>query len=220
MSSIKRGITIGVPFTGRKLVPEWGWTFAQLRWPMNCDLVFERVEDTEIGAAREELAERARLHGTHYLFFLDEDVAPPLNAVKLLLEAMDARPDAVIIGGIYTDKNDPTQPMVFNEPGNGPYWDWEYGKCFKLGFGVATGCSLINVELLDRIPRRWFQTVETDRERWTEDMWFCKQAREAGFSVYAHGGVLCRHFDLTTGKSYSLSSNSKPFRNFKGDFHV
>lgn len=212
--SIKRGLTIGIPTTGQAVPFEWAWTLGQLRLPMNVDTRWERTDNTEIGEARCELAERARLHGSQALFFLDHDVVPPLNALKLLWQALDEHPDAAIIGGVYTDKDEPTQPMVFDAPGCGPYWDWSIGDVFRVGFGVATGCSLINVALLDSIPRPWFGTVDEPGERWTEDMYFCRAAREAGHSVYVHGGILCRHYDLRTGKCYSLSPQTKPFRKF------
>lgn len=209
------GLTIGIPFTGRMLPPDWGWTFGQLRWPMNVNLRFERTDGLPVDQARCELAERAVRFGTRWLFFLDEDVVPPLNAVKRLIQAMDERTDCAAIGGIYCDKTDPPQPMVFDEPGNGPSWDWTYGEVHRCGMGVATGCMLINVPLLARVPKPWFRTVDEPFERWTEDMWFCRQVHEAGLAMYAHGGVLARHFDLSTGKCYFLSSDSKPFRNVK-----
>jgi GT2 family glycosyltransferase len=211
---IRRGLTIGIPFTGRKLVPEWGWTFAQLRWPMNVDLRYERAEGMEVGDARNQLAESALLAGSRWLFFLDEDVVPPLSAVKQLIQAMDERPDAAMIGAIYSDKTEPCQPMVFDEAGAGPFWDWDVGEVFRVRFGVATGCSLIDVRKLEDIPRPWFRTVDGQAERWTEDMWFCRQVRESGSSVYAHGGILCRHYNLGTGKAYFLDPHSKPFRKF------
>jgi GT2 family glycosyltransferase len=210
----RKGLCIGIPFTDRPLPREWAWTLAQMEFPMNCDLWWEKTDCMEIAEARNHLAETAQLHGARWLWFLDEDVVPPVNAVRLLIQAMETHPDAAMVGGIYTEKDEFAAPMVFEDFGAGAFWDWTIDDVFPVK-AVATGCSLINAGLLERIPKPWFRTVEEQFERWTEDMWFCRQIAEAGLRVLAHGGVLCRHFDLKTGESYFLPSGTQPYQRYR-----
>jgi hypothetical protein len=45
----------------------------------------------------------------------------------------------------------------------------------------------------------------------TDDMYFCRKVREAGFRLLAHGGVLPAHWGQD-GNCYRIAEDTYPFR--------
>jgi len=54
---------------------------------------------------------------------------------------------------------------------------------------VGGGCLLIHREVLAKVPRPWFSA----REGGTEDFYFCRKAKQAGFEIYGDMSVICDH---------------------------
>lgn len=198
------GLVLGLPFCGRPVSPEWALALSSLNYPANMNLSISALKGIEVGEARCRIARHALELNAKYLFFLDDDVAPPYFAVRRLIYALEqAPPEFMVAGGIYANKHShPAEPMVFQDDGMGPFWQWKAGESFECQ-GLGTGCMLIKTEVFRHLPEPWFETVNVCDEasdvrkiEMTDDLYFCKKVRDAGFKLIADGGVLCLHWDV------------------------
>lgn len=220
-------LVTGIPFSGRYVAPEWALSLMHLRYPRNCRTGQYAVKGLGREIARTKLVEKALSEDAEYLFFIDDDTAPPLDTISLLMRELDTDPDAMVIGGIYTTKQEPIEPLVFMGQGKGPHWKWKYGEVFPC-WGIATGCMMIRCEVFKKIPTPWFRDIDDiesvgedthvfgkegkpDIFRMTDDLYFCKKVNDAGYKVLAHGGVLPVHWDQK-GYGHTLPANAYPVR--------
>ena len=152
-----------------------------------------------------------------YVMTLESDNLPPPDAHIRLLESIEQFGlDAV--SGIYFTKGDINMPMAYGSPE-------EYKRTGVLDFkpldirealtkgqvvevnGIAMGCSLYRMELFKQIPPPWFVTVNDivpgkGAMGFTQDLYFCKHAREAGKRFGVDMRVRVGHLDLGTGVVY------------------
>ena len=211
-STVNKFLAIGVPLVGRPVAPEWALAFRGLHWPLNYNVAIVPTKGMEVGEARNTIAKHAIDFGAKYLFFLDDDVAPPQHAIRHLMYALQNCDDpekTMVAAGIYVGKWNPPEPFVFMDNGEGAYWRWKRGQVFECHM-IGTGCMLINTEVFKHIPEPWFKTVDSWDENvpWktegapvcggvqvTDDLYFCNKVREAGFKILADGDVLPIHWD-------------------------
>ena len=212
-------LTFGVPFGGRPVTPEWSFAYSHISFPLNMNVHHLPIFRKPVEVAREEIITRAKKKGSRFVFMIDDDVQPPLNALRLMLDAMEQH-GAAAITGIYSTKADPTQPLIFREPGGGPFWHWRQGEVFEIAEAGA-GCLLIDLEKLKDIPQPWFQWIDdnVDIEKGefqmgscSEDLHFCRLLQKHGLKMLAHGGVLCLHWNHETGRYFTLPEDSYPLR--------
>lgn len=217
----------GIPFSGRYVAPEWALTMMHMRYPRNVRQGQYATKGLEREVARTTLVQKALDEKAEYLFFIDDDTAPPLDAPSLLMRELETDPDAMVIGGIYTTKTDPEEPLVFLGQGHGPHWKWKFGDVFPC-WGLGTGCMMIRTEVFNKISKPWFRDISDIEEvgddtqvfskdgkpdifRMTDDLYFCKKVIDAGYKILAHGGVLPVHWDQK-GRGHVLPANSYPIR--------
>lgn len=207
--NLHRGIAIGIPSNGRGVPVEFAVALATQAWPLNVTLHYIHSKGLEVGEARNAIIKEALKSKVKYIWFLDDDTVPPPDACRKLVYELELS-DAAACGGIYVDKQTPPSPLVFKEWGTGPFLDWHKDEVFQVA-GIATGCLLVKAEVFERLPEPWFKTVSepspepgVNRLTMTDDMFFCQKLEEAGYRVLAHGGVLCEHHDLVSGKVYTV----------------
>jgi SAM-dependent methyltransferase len=214
------GLMIGIPTLGRPLTLDWAMAFKGLCPPINYNYNHMVVKNQPVDVAREAIAEKALEQGNKYLFFLGDDVVVPNPTLRQLIFRMEQNPKIGVVGGVYCSKSDPPAPLVFRENGMGSYWDWKAGEFFQVS-GLGMDCTLIRTEVLSKMSKPWFKTVDTDQfkdgvnqaDMWTEDLYFLnKLSKETDFEIWCDGSLICGHEDVYTGKTYSLSSNSLPLR--------
>lgn len=214
-------IVFGLPLSGKPLPPQIMLAFKDLSAPMNTNMVTLQCVGQQIADARNHFAQQALDLGAKYLFFMDEDVAIPPFALRELCFQLEHHPEWGVIGGIYALKCEVPEPLVFKGPAQGPYWHWRAGEVFECS-AIGMGCTLIRAEVFKDFPAPWFRTVQDlDAQLdnipkgtvWTEDLWFCHQLKEkTKWKLAAHGGILCPHYDLVTGRAYELNPESYPMR--------
>lgn len=219
----KIGLVVGLPFCGRLLVPDWALAFAAVNYPGNTNIEFRAIKGGEVGPARNEIAQHALDSGAEWLWFVDDDTAPPFFAPrKLIQDLKEADPDVMVAAGIYVSKQEYPEPLVYLDEGSGPHWRWKIGDVFECGL-IGTGCMMIRVELFKHLPKPWFRTVDVvpdglvDGElvmgaSYSDDLYFCKKVKEAGFRILADGGIVCVHWDRNTQTPYSLPKDSYPLK--------
>lgn len=217
------GLTIGIPTLGRPVPLQWALAFKSLNPPINYNTNFVILPGMEVGVARNEIAKRAIEHDSKYLFFLGDDVEIPNHTLRTMIYRMEQDEKIGVIGGVYCAKADPAYPLVFRENGRGSYWDWKVGEFFPCT-GLGMDCTLIRVSLLKELAEKGgdlFKTVKSDKfldginsaEEWTEDLFFLgRVAKETDFQIFCDGGIICKHWDVYGGKSYTLPNDSLPMR--------
>ncbi len=222
-----RKLVLAVPFGGRPVAPEWHISMINMGIPKGARHGHLYTKGTKRDEARCKLAEKAIEMGADYLFFADDDTAPPTDALSLLYRELEVTPEAMVCAGIYTNKQAPIEPLVYMAQGEGPHWNWKYGDVFPC-WGIATGCMLIRTEVFHTLPKPWFRDIDSIDEvgtdthvfgndgiptdfRMTDDLYFCQKVRNAGHTILAHGGVLPVHFDQR-GLGHVLPDNAPPLR--------
>jgi hypothetical protein len=218
------GILLGIPFT-RHPVPEWAMSIVTQSYPIGTNLTIFTTKYLEVGEARNQIADKAVELDTRYVWFVDDDTAPPNFAARKLIYELEKNgppfDKAMVCGGIYCTKEDPPYPIVFKEEGQGAYWDWKVGDVFECN-GIGTGCMMIRTELFKKLPKPWFKTVDIEptdakqfKHQMTDDLYFCRNVREAGYKILAHGGVIPIHWDEKTETPFMLPTGCPPLREYE-----
>lgn len=133
--------------------------------------------DQRINLAKAMLSE-----GHDYLLMLDSDMRFPSDALLRMLERQEA-----IVTSNYSTRRAPAEPVAFKscttleklyttEDSTG------LEECSANGLGVA----LIHRSVFEETPKPWFYMpyIPASDGFWGEDVWFCNQARKAGFPVF------------------------------------
>lgn len=115
------------------------------------------TNDTLTSHNRNALAEKAT---GEWIFFIDYDTVPPLDALPRLL-ALD-RP---FCGGVYYHRNDPHMPLLYwRNPETGLYGviaDYEKGALVEVD-ATGMGCTLIHRQVFDDIVANYRQFSRSD----------------------------------------------------------
>jgi len=152
-----------------------------------------------------------------YVLTLEDDNLPPVDAHLRLLESIEEfKYDAV--SALYFTKGDVNMPMAYGDPA-------ESVRTGVLGFqprdvraalaagqimpvnGIAMGCALWRMDLFRDIPAPWYVTLNDlvpgkGIVGMTQDLSFCKRAREAGKRFAVDMRVKVGHLDIGSGVVY------------------
>jgi GT2 family glycosyltransferase len=136
------------------------------------------------------------INATH-LLNIDSDMIFPPDALQKLLKA-----DKDIVGvnyrqrGNHQDQDFTVSTIKFPNEDNTGYrevrvndFPTELFECAAVGLGL----TLIKMEVFDKLPFPWFRTTENKELHSTEDIVFCKDAREAGFEVWCDPTIQMKH---------------------------
>jgi cellulose synthase/poly-beta-1,6-N-acetylglucosamine synthase-like glycosyltransferase len=124
-----------------------------------------------------------------YLFFLDSDTIPPANALTRLLSH-----NLPIVGGLYFRKTPPFDPLLLRHAGGimyEPIYDFPANGLVEVD-ATGLGCMLVKREVLDSLGKPWFK-FDGDL---SEDYYFCRKAKEAGYKIMVDTGVQCDHLGI------------------------
>lgn len=209
---------IGLPFCGRPVMPEWALAMMAQAYPLNMTIEFAPLKGRKIDEAKNEITRHAIDAGAKYLWFVDDDTAPPPHAARKLIIDLETAPDAVMVAaGIYVSRQEYPEPLVYLKNGEGAFWKWKAGEVFEC-CGIGGGCMMIKVEVFKHLPEPWFKTVDcySDQDgienQFTDDIYFCDKVIKAGFKILADGGVLPIHWDTASQTPYCIPEDSYPFQ--------
>ncbi len=161
--------------------------------------------------ARNEICAAALQDGCDYLLFLDCDMVHPSDLVERLLLV-----DQPVVTARYHLKKPPFAACVFMHdrvtPGPRQYRTIHFGRGVFEIHACGAGALLIRRDVLTAIAERkghnWFryQRGPTPPHDFSvsEDIWFCEQARAAGFSIWCDWELECGHVtNHIIGKSFN-----------------
>jgi len=132
-----------------------------------------------------------------HLVNLDIDHTHRANVVHKLAAACGMYDDIKIVGGINFQRPEPHTPCawrlrdgeIYNVTG---WMDGLVEEVVKIGFG----CVMIAREVFEAIERPWFMYDYTDASPGVypgPDMYFCKKATAAGFSIWCDYSITSPH---------------------------
>jgi hypothetical protein len=175
----------------------------------------------EVGIAYNKMVEWVLAHPElkkwKYVMTIEDDNLVPPDAHVRLIESIEwGKFDAV--SGIYFTKGDINMPMAYGDPA-------EYKRTGVLDFrprdvrealaagqimpvcGIAMGCALWRMELFREIAAPWFVTVADvvpgqGAVGFTQDLYFCKRAVEAGKTLAVDLRVKVGHLSVADGVVY------------------
>jgi len=137
-----------------------------------------------------------------YIFFIDSDTGVPHEGLKKLVEHQKD-----IVSGLYFQRYPPYNPtfkkLQKNEFGNDQYLPiLDYPEGLVEVDMVGAGCLLISRRVCENLMEPYFFSPEQD---YTEDTYFCLQAKKAGFSIYVDTTVKCLHDTAMTVDEVTFS---------------
>lgn len=148
-----------------KNLPEW-------QFPFFCP------RRTSIDNMRNATIVNAIQTGSKYVFFYDDDVVVPGNALPKLLNLMENNPKIAVASGLTYIRKYPFQPMLFkgdsqtlvNYSDFRKYIDTD-GILYKNLGAVGFSCVLINVKYLENLKPPYCLTGSRN----TEDVYLCRR---------------------------------------------
>ena len=188
--------------------------------PMNHKRAMMFCIGDEVGIAYDNLITAiladAELSTYRYIMTIESDNLVPPDAQKRLTETIEAGMwDAV--SGLYFTKGPVNMPMAYGDPahfestGDLEFRPRDVAACLAAGRvmpvnGIAMGCALWRMDLFRTMPKPWFVTVNDLMDGkamgFTQDLWFCRQARLKGHRFAVDTRVKVGHLDITTGEVY------------------
>jgi hypothetical protein len=129
--------------------------------------------------------------GFTHVWLVDNDMTFPEDTLgRLLAHGKE------IVGAAYNYRAHPLRTVVkiLDAEGRVIVPDRLPAELFPC-YAIGSGCKLIEVEALRQIPKPWFAL------RWglsgqivtSDDVWFCEQARAAGFTTYCDPTIHAKH---------------------------
>jgi hypothetical protein len=201
----------------RRVVGAWQGLIS----PMNQKRAMLFTSGHEVGQAYDAMIQMILAHpelkNWKYVLTLEDDNLPPPDAHIRLLESIEKfNYDAV--SGLYFTKGPISMPMAYGDPA-------EYQRSGVLDFrprdvrealaagqimpvnGIAMGCALWKMSLFREIPAPWYVTLNDyihgkGTVGMTQDLSFCRKAREAGKRFATDMRVKVGHMDVATGIVY------------------
>lgn len=134
-----------------------------------------------------------------YVLTIEEDNLPPPDGLLKLYEHMDKYD---VVSGLYWGKGDNGFPMIFGDPSNPDSYlpvKPEMNSVIEAN-GLGMGFNLFKLDIFKHIERPWFKTHQEITEEGaeiqkTQDLYFYKKAKEAGFKFACDTSVLVGHYD-------------------------
>lgn len=190
--------------------------------PMNHQRAMLFVEGDEVGKAYDRLIQTILdnpvFNGWKYVLTIEDDNLVPMDAHLRLLETIEMPPKFDAVSGLYWTKGDYNMPMAYGDPD-------EFERTGVLEFrprdvraalaagqvmpvnGIAMGCALWRLDMFRELPAPWFVTAADIIDgkgvmAMTQDLFFCKRAREAGKKFAVDMRVRVGHLDVNTGTVY------------------
>lgn len=209
----KKKILVGIP-TNKYIEPQTFKSLWDLDIPEDFELDFQYFYGYQIDQVRNLIADWARRYD--YLLSVDSDIVLPRDSLKKMLQA-----DKDIVTGLYIQRKPETQILeVYMDTPNGgctniPYSLLENKNTVEIA-ACGMGAALIKSEVFKKMsyPHFYYKSALTMQETISEDIYFCKKARELGFSVWADPSIKCDHvganiFSLDTQAEKNIEYVSK-----------
>lgn len=218
-------------FHAQGLIPVQ-FMLSHMNWtpPLNVSMSYMVKTNMLSSHARQIMTMEAIRQGAEYIFYVDDDTLIPPLGLYTLYNFMEQNPHAGAVSGVYTTRETPNEPLIYKEHGEGCSWDFEMGKGAtpELIFGAGAGCLLARVSHI----KKWMEDnpglpIWADEKdipstgeggnavMWGHDVRFCRLLNLQGTPVYVHGGVLCGHYDIKSGQTFTVPDTAPGFQKLR-----
>lgn len=142
---------------------------------------------------RNKIIEQALAHDCTHIFFIDDDVLLPPDALMKLLEH-----DLDMVTGVYLMRSYPHQPIIFDVHAE-PDFKWTELTPGKEGLipiaSGGLGCCLIKIGVFQSMEQPWIRLGElkSEADHWCDDVGFFNRAKNQGFKLFCDLSVKCGH---------------------------
>lgn len=177
-------IGVGIPNTGT-VKTNTMWSIISLIYRTRHNLHLIGREGCYVQLNRWQIVKQAMLEGCDKLLFVDADMQFDGDALNRLLAH-----NKPIVGANYYTRTFPLVSTVkvpgttgpTGETGSTAVIPHELFECFAVG----TGLMLVDMAVFRALPQPWFAVTHLPDGslEYGEDVWFCRQARKHGFSVW------------------------------------
>jgi GT2 family glycosyltransferase len=130
---------------------------------------------------------RADLDLATHVFVLDDDILPPPDGLLRLLAH-----DVPIVSGLCVQRDPPHLPAAYRRGADLHVPLTRFCAGLQSVDAVGAACLLVKTEVFQRLEPPWFEFAPG----FSEDLFFCAQARRHGYEVLLDFAVQCGH--LTT----------------------
>lgn len=159
---------------------------------------------TVVDRARNELVDEALSDNCDYILFLDSDIITPNGAIDKLIDR-----DLDIVSGLYFQKSKPYLPVARLEKGDKHLFleDFNYGELMEVA-GVGMGLCLIKADVFRHLKYPFFKFEWKEDPNGgrpfelAEDLYFCDEARKAGYKIILDTGCLLEHDGAPIGEAH------------------
>ena len=192
-------ILIAIP-TDKYIEPETFKSVYNLVVPENCRVDFEIVQGNQVDQVRNLIAHWAERYD--YLFSVDSDIAFQKDTLTKLLAH-----DKDMVSGLYIQRKPGLHILELYGPGlNGGSTNIPYEQIKNVPLvevvGCGFGCVLIKSQVIRSIGYPYFKyhSALDHKDTISEDVDFCRKARDKGFHIFADTTILCDHIGSSTFK--------------------
>lgn len=194
----QKKILIAIP-TAKNIEAETFKSIYDLQVPEGYQTTFQYFYGYNIDQVRN-LISNWVVNGFDYLFSVDSDIAfAPDTLTKLLAHDRD------VVCGLYIQRKPGQHILEVYEPNaHGGVSNIPYGKIKGQGLveiaGCGFGCTLVKAEVMRAIgyPQFEYHSALNHDNTISEDVDFCRKARNKGFKLWADTSILCRHIGSFT----------------------
>lgn len=213
---------VGVPTFGEVSI-EWAINKSHLSVGLAVYVIDMFIKDKRVDVAKNELCQTALDNNCDWVFLLDDDVLPPTETIMKMIKLWRDRDDCKIINGVYWSKSNPPVPLMFRDHMRGSYMNWHVGDLVEVD-SAGAGCTFIDTEVLKKLEKPWFNVDYTYRSpevenqpsgpdmATTEDLYFYKKARDAGYKVWVDTSLQCQHLDKNSGLAFGIRPDMPQFQ--------
>lgn len=207
---VTKKILVAIP-TNRYIEPETFKSIFDLDVPSGYELDFQYFYGYQIDQIRNLIAEWGKRYD--YLLSVDSDIILPKDALVKMIQA-----DKDIVSGLYIQRIPDTHTIeIYMVTPNGGVTNipsdmlLQHEGLVEVA-GCGFGCCLVKSNVLREMdyPHFKYKSALSHDDSVSEDVYFCVQAREKGFKVWADTTILCEHKGDTLYKVDKKSVQKKP----------
>jgi FkbM family methyltransferase len=197
----KKRILLAIP-TNRNIEAQTFKSIYDLEVPDGYQIEFQYFWGYQVDQVRNLIADWVIRGNYDYLFSVDSDIAFSTDTLKKMLSH-----DVDMVSGIYIQRIPNTHTIeIMRKTPTGGVAHIDFADIVGQGLvpidGCGFGCVLIKSEVFKAIPYPHFvyKSAIDHANTYSEDVYFCTQARDHGFKIWADTSIICDHIGSWTFK--------------------